>query len=791
MSSQSATHTERVPLRRRLLLLVAAAIVPLAAMAGVGFVALLQAQQSRAEQSVLDVTRALATAVDTELRSAIQVLEAVATASALDRGDLATFQERARVVVGGQPLWRSIILAAPDGQPLMNTAIAAGQPMFPIVERESFDRVLATVRPGIGSIAAGPQGEYAVAVRVPVIREGKLRYVLSAVLRPEAIVAVINRQRVPPDGIVSVFDSHQRRVARSRSHEQYIAAPPSPSLVEMMSAGTDEGTGITYSLEGTRNLAAYTRIPSSGWSVAIGVSDSLLEESFYGSLGAYGGGVLLSLGLGVIAALLVAQSISRPMDELRRSAQLLDEGERPALPEGEIQEIQEVADALAASADARRRMESAREQLFLAERTARTAAERARQRLEILASAGAVLSHSLEPQSTLEAIATNIVPAIADWCRIDLIDARGQLQRGLTYHADPDKARAGTEMAARLKAAPGAVGSMSWVVATGKPYLAHFDPPVGLDEIRDRDLLVFARAIGMRTYYIVPLVARGRTLGAMAAVQAESGRDLSEEDCALVAELGQRAAMALDNARLYAEAETALAQARSANRAKDEFMAMLSHELRNPLAPIVTALKLMEMRGSDANRMERDIIERQVSHMVRLVDDLLDISRITRGKIQLTREPLDMRDVVARALELTEPLFARRAQPLAVGVLDAPAPVSGDPVRLAQVISNLLINAAKFTPEDQAIRLSLNRDGHWIQLVVEDEGIGIDASLLPLVFDLFVQGTQTIERSQGGLGLGLAIVKSIVTMHGGTVDVESAGKDRGSRFIVRLPVMGI
>ena len=425
--------------------------------------------------------------------------------------------------------------------------------------------------------------------------------------------------------------------------------------------------------------------------------------------------------------------------------------------------------------------------LLDAERAARAAAEESRRRLELLAAAGTVLSRSLEPRTTLEAIASTVVPTIADWCRVDLLDEKGVMQRALTYHSDPEKTRYGMDLVNRLKAAPGAVGSMAWVVETGQPYLAHFDPPHNYDPVRDGDLLTFARAIGMRAYYMVPLIARGRTLGALGALQAESGRKLGPEDCALISELAQRAALALDNARLYAEAEASLKQAQSANRAKDEFLAMLGHELRNPLAPIVTALKLMELRGGNTNAEERHIIERQVGHLSRLVDDLLDVSRFTQGKIQLERSRVDMNAVVARALELTQPVFERRARPIELSVPARPVTVWGDAVRLAQVLCNLLTNAAKFTPETARVALRLQEADGQVEVAVEDSGMGIAPGLLPRVFDLFVQGEQRSDRQAGGLGLGLAIVKMLVQMHGGTVSARSDGPGSGSTFTVRLP----
>ena len=247
------------------------------------------------------------------------------------------------------------------------------------------------------------------------------------------------------------------------------------------------------------------------------------------------------------------------------------------------------------------------------------------------------------------------------------------------------------------------------------------------------------------------------------------------------------AALALDNARSYAEAEAALKEAELANRSKDEFLAMLGHELRNPLAPIVTALHVMRMRGGDIGGEERRIIERQVAHLSRLVDDLLDVSRITKGKIQLERELVNMQAVVARALELTQPALDRRAHPVQVHLPAQPIFVSGDPVRLAQIVCNLLTNAAKFTPSNGRIELRLAQHDGEVTIAVEDSGKGIAADLLPRVFELFVQSEQPLDRQAGGLGLGLAIVRTLVLLHRGTVRAESPGAGLGSTFTVTLP----
>ncbi|HEY5938669.1 MAG TPA: ATP-binding protein [Kofleriaceae bacterium] len=235
--------------------------------------------------------------------------------------------------------------------------------------------------------------------------------------------------------------------------------------------------------------------------------------------------------------------------------------------------------------------------------------------------------------------------------------------------------------------------------------------------------------------------------------------------------------------RALLEAEAA---AERATRVKDELLAMLGHELRNPLAPIVTALQLMRLEN--IHTRAQDVLERQVDHLTRLVDDLLDVSRITRGKIELRKERVELSTVVTHAIEMSGPLLEQRRCELVVEVADHGLPLEVDPARLAQVLSNLITNAAKYSDREAPIRIAGYRDGDTIRIVVEDRGIGIDSTYLGRVFDQFVQAPQGIDRTSGGLGLGLAIVKSLVEMHGGRVYAESEGTGRGARFVVELPV---
>jgi PAS domain S-box-containing protein len=236
------------------------------------------------------------------------------------------------------------------------------------------------------------------------------------------------------------------------------------------------------------------------------------------------------------------------------------------------------------------------------------------------------------------------------------------------------------------------------------------------------------------------------------------------------------------------EAEEAL---KGVNQRKDEFLAMLAHELRNPLAPIRNAAQLLNVHSSGRPEIEwaRAVIERQTQHLVRLVDDLLDVSRMVRGQITLQKKPVELAEVVQAAVETSRPLIRRRKHHLTVQLPDTPVRLEADLTRLAQVISNLLNNAAKYTDDGGQIRLDAAVREGVVTIRVRDTGLGVDPDLLPHVFDLFTQADRTPDRSEGGLGIGLTLVKRLVELHGGAVEAHSEGLGSGAEFIVRLPVL--
>jgi signal transduction histidine kinase/ActR/RegA family two-component response regulator len=590
-----------VPLRRRLLLLAAASLLPIAIMSGVGLLALFHQQRSQAQRAALEITRALATAVDAELQRSISVLAMLATSARLDDAQFAPFEGRMRRAAATQPTWRGVVLSDPAGKQLINTWLPLGAPLPATLDMDSLREVVRTGRPAVGHLIKAPPG-WVIPVRVPVIREGRVLYVLTAPVNPDSILALARRQKLEEGWAVTAVDALGNRVMRWPGQAEYIGTPVSGTLRRLMDSGDAEGMGMSYTSEGNPVYTAYTRSAFSGWSVALGIPTRLVEAGAMRSLLAYGGGMLLSIVLGALGALAIARSINRPMEQLRRAARAVGDGEPPSPPATDIREIQDVANTLIASSEQRARAQAEREHLLQREQAARAAAE-------------------------------------------------------------------------------------------------------------------------------------------------------------------------------------------AANRSKDEFLAMLGHELRNPLSAISNAASLLDSGQVDASMAgrARNVITRQVSHLTRLTDDLLDAARALTGKIVLRAQALDLAQLAAQSLA-TLKASGRTAQHTIAEEYE-PAWVEADPIRLDQVVCNLVINAVKYTPAGGAIRVSVKREGDEAVLRVCDNGVGLEPELAARVFELFVQGDRELDRSQGGLGIGLTLVRRLAEMHGGGVSVASAGPGQGSEFTVRFPAI--
>jgi signal transduction histidine kinase/ActR/RegA family two-component response regulator len=592
---------KRVILQRQLFTLAIAGVLPLAILAGAGLHLLFEQRRGVEQARALEVTRALATAVEAELQRSLAALQILAVSGALDRGEHADFDDVARRVLATQPGWRNLTLSDVSGRMVDNSDFPAGAEMPQSPDPAAVAAVAQSGKAAIGNLVKGRRG-WSFALRVPIVRDGKVHYVVSAIVDPSSIATLLQRQRVPEDWVLSVFDAKSQRVARSKAHERFIATPPTESMLTLMSSPASEGAARTMTLEGDEVFTAYSKVPTLGWTVAAGLPVAAVQTAAVESVVIYGIAVVLSIVFGMVAAHMVARGVNRPIAKLREAADALGRGGQPDIPATDIQELHEVGEAIAKAARQRHAFEAEREDLLRREQQARS-------------------------------------------------------------------------------------------------------------------------------------------------------------------------------------------QAEAANQAKDQFLAMLGHELRNPLAALSNAASLLGQSAHDSRIAirAREVIQRQVAHLARLTDDLLDAARALLGKIELRAEPLDLAALTAEALNTLASTGRSTHHRLIPELREAW--VRGDPVRLDQIVCNLLINAVKYTPAGGSIHVSTARVGDESRLVVADDGAGMSPELAARAFDLFVQGERDLDRSQGGLGIGLTLVRRLAELHGGRAEVKSEGEGKGSTFSVTFPAI--
>jgi len=592
MRSPTPKSNARVrPLRMRLLLLAASGLLPLVMVLVWGLNHLLEERRAAAEVSVLELSRALSTAVDAELRSVMTLLQHMSNSDGLERADLHEFRETAERTAE-QLGWNYIALSDSEGRVLLRTNEPFGKASLSLVEPDSMARAIETRQPVVSRVIEWPRApSTAFTIRVPVMRGDQLVYVLSACLPTDKILAVLKLQNIPSGSTTAVFDQSSRRVARMPPS---ATLRPTPSMQALLDRGDDQGAGRTYTVEGVESHTGYTRVPSSGWVVAVGTSMEETNVALRALLQAVAVGLAASLALAVVLAWVLSRRVLAPIEALKEGAAALGRGAPVHLPPLDIVELDDVAIALTTAA------------------------------------------------------------------------------------ADRDRA---------------------------------------------------------------------------------------------AARIGE-----------------ALRTAEEANRSKDQFLAMLGHELRNPLAPIATAVQLMALKGDDKTAQERRIIERQLVHVTRLVDDLLDVSRITSGRLAIRREPVPLAQVLTQVVDAIQQSVYQHTLTLELAPGTEDAWVAGDEVRLVQVFNNLLVNAIKFTPAGGKIRVRAGRQDDHVRVDVEDTGVGISQPELARIFELFYQAPQSADRARGGLGLGLPIVKSLVEMHGGSVSAASRGLGHGTCVSVLLPL---
>ena len=879
MSADS--RSAALPLRRHLVLLVVAAVVPVVVFTTIVLAVFARGERASTERGLRDTTRALTLAVDREIETSIKALQVLAASLHLDADDYAAFERHSARVLPTQPWWRMVVLADAHGDVVRTSARGGGVVTHAsLAGRPYFREMQRTLRPALSAVLLDrATGAPTLAIVVPVVRDGRLRGGLGADLEPAALSQFVAAQNLPSDWTGTIIDRDGFVLARSRAPETWIGRPAGTLLGAL--AG-DAGWTRGVDADGVVAYAAHSRSATTGWTVAIGVPAEAVDAPLRSSLLlAIGGGLAVLLGGAALAAL-VGRRIARPILGLVQAAEALGQGRTLTRTASAVTEVNRLAAALETAAGERGRFERAlrdseaqlraiftstldtiivldesgrcvdanpaAEELFGVTRdrllgrtlhecavpgdmeaawrqlrakgavvggfrllrpdgarrdvefsaaadvlpgrhvavvrdvTARRQAEDDLRRSEREATAVADLSRRINERLDLDAIMRLVCETAravcdADSASIALPEPGTPDVMVLRYRVPSVTLPPG---AARIERGKG-VGGL--VMATGRPFRS---TDYTVEPRITHDYAALGSLLGTVSLLVVPILDDG--VAGLLYVANRTRRPFGDVDEALLMRLSDQATSAIRNARLLAREQAARADFETANRSKDDFLATLSHELRTPLTAMLGWVRMLRGARLSPEQAARalETIERNTWWQAKLIDDLLDVSRIISGKMQLERQPVDVVGVVGAAVETQRRDAEAKGVALDVALEPGAAVVNGDAVRLAQVVANLVSNAIKFTPPGGRVTVELARPGGQLVLTVRDTGAGIEPSLLPHVFDRFRQSER--NRGVGGLGLGLAIVRHIVRLHGGAVEARSEGPGRGATFTVTLPL---
>jgi signal transduction histidine kinase len=724
-------------IRTHLVFLLLAAVLPLIAFAGVLTALFWQQQRAAFEQRYIERVRAMSIALDYEQDGHIRVLQTLAHSALLAEGNLSAFYEHAKAVQTHQPGWATVILADLRSDQLLTLR----QPFGTALPKASFGeaaiaKVASTGRPLITPLIVGSQG-YVTQIGVPVRRNGVVTHVLIAAIDPPAWLEFLRRYAVAADATMGLLDQDGIVIARTLNHERWIGKRPAPLLYEKARA-VSEAAFRSVGLEGQAFYFAFSRSSLSGWTMATAVPAETVEAALWRSTLGMVGGALLCLGLAAGLAYLFGRRIARSISALAGSAAQIGSPQHPSelphTPTSNIQEINTLGRVLEKTV-ARLRSE------FLERERAEEARRMSEKRFRALTAATSDVLYRMSP----------------DWSEMRQLDSQGFIAK------TEEPTRNWIQKYIPVDDQPHVMEIIEEAIRTKSTF-----------ELEHRVLRVDS-SLGWTLSRAVPILdASGEIVEWFGAANDITDRKLAEH--------------ALHAART--SAERAKADAERANSAKDHFLAVLSHELRTPLTPVLAAAEVLQRRLGERpeSREPLDIIRRNVQLQGRLIDDLLDLTRIAHGKLELKRKPIQICTVIERAVEIAKPDLDARRLHFGVTLIDAPHRVDADASRLQQVVWNLLSNAAKFTPEGGCVGLRCERLDRHAVIEVSDSGIGIEPEALPRIFGAFEQGERSITRQFGGLGLGLAIARRLVEMHDGTISARSEGRNRGATFRVQLPL---
>ena len=655
-------------------------------------------------------------------------------------------------------------IARGDDQPI-ETPSAIRAPLFDEVRQSGVVDVRIVISPVLG--------QPIVALGLPIRDDrGQFAGMAAVILESTRLVDVAQRATREAGGQVWVVDSRSRLIAASGDA---VPAPLSdvsnlPAVAALSVAGPSGS--LSYERAGSERLAGVAVVPVLRWGVVVERPASLALAGAQSARELAFTVFLVVIALASVLGWIAAARLAAPLEGLARAVDALAFGGSPTtLPTSSVSEVSRLA---AVFGDLRDRLRA---------RTAER--ERAERRLRFLADASSHLAASLDYDTTLERVVWLAVPALADWCFVDMLEENGEIRRVEVAHADQTR----SEEAALLRSYPPdrrASEGIARVLRTGVPELIRDVVDSRLPGItRDAQHQAVVQSLGVVSLIRVPLVARGRTLGVITLASTDPGRRYGAPDLALAEELGRRCAVAVDNARLYADSQQAI-------RARDEFLSIASHELRTPLTGIKGYAQILlraQARGQlDDDRLHRSLatIDDAADRLAALVDDLLDVSRIRTGHLPLRLATVDLvatlRDVTERYRDHLD-----HEHPLAMELPDRPVYVDVDVDRLEQVVTNLLSNAVKYSPTGGVVRLALVGGDGGALVQVSDSGIGLPPGSLEAIFQPFGRAANATRRSLPGMGLGLYICRTLVERHGGRIWATSGGENSGTTFGFWLP----
>jgi signal transduction histidine kinase len=765
-------------LRSYLTVLVLAGVIPLIVLTAVVTMSLVDQQRAAVDRGLNDTVTALAHAIENDIEASIKSLETLATSQWLDGDDLSGFYEQAKRVrqLHG---WSTIGLLDKAGNHRLNVARPLGAALPDLRDRQYFKEVVTSARPYVSDIIKGrATATVDIAVAVPVVRQGRLIHVLFAGVDPARFGVAFESQKLPVLAVASLVSRDGVFITRSRDHAGALGRPL-PAEYSARIRQTPQGRVQRASvLDGVELESAYRRIAVTGWTVDLGLPTETIRGGVrrVAWLGAIVGSGIVMATVGL--ALVFARRMARDIRVLASATSRLGAG-APAHAVGRLKvaELEEMRGFVAKADEVLRERDGQRAELLAREHAARADAEHVARLLgqvqlvteaplreasadRLMSALLASVRHTLRSDTATILLVTadggDLVPVSSEGLEAELVeDLRVPLARGV---------------AGRI-----ALSTRGLIF----PDLTHVE--------------VVSRSLqdGVTSLMGAPLRVGNRLIGIIH-VGASAARQFTDDDLRFLNLVADRVALVIELARLHEAEQTARAEAETANKAKDQFLATLSHELRTPLTSIVGWIQIIRTRTQEPAAVARamDVIERNAALQVRLIDDLLDVSRIIAGKVQLDRRPVDLGGIAVAAADTIRPAAGAKNISLEV-ITEAAAVVDGDGTRLQQVVTNLLTNAVKFTPDNGAVTLRIHCTVSDAVVTITDTGNGIRADFLPHVFGAFRQAQTAPTRKAGsGLGLGLAIVRHLVELHGGTVTAESAGEGSGATFIVRIPLHG-